>query len=130
MPKIISITALLILSSFCALSCSPNQKLVKRSSVFVSVNELGVSKAEFIKKFGKPFSKDLREENGTLIESLYYAEIIERIPVTTKFTFVNDILIEQSKENIDFKADEIKELNDEIRRVRLKNIRERTKGNN
>jgi len=91
---------------------------------------LGVNKREFVGKFGKPLSKDLREENGMHIEILYYAEIIEGIPVTTKFTFVNDILVEQSKDDIGFKKGDIKELEDEVRRTRLKNIRERARSNN
>lgn len=129
MPKLIQLTSLLLLS-FCFSACSSSQKLLKRSSVFVNINELGTNKREFVGKFGNPLSKDLREENGMLIETLYYAEIIEGIPVTTKFTFVNDILIEQSKDDIDFKTGDIKKLEDEIRRTRLKNIRERAKSNN
>jgi hypothetical protein len=84
--------------------------------VFVDINELGINKEEFIEKFGKPLNKDISKENGKLVEALYYVEILKGIPVTTKFTFVNDTLVEQSNESLDFEYREIKRLEGVIRR--------------
>ena len=97
-------------------SCTPSRKIIKHSSVFVEINELGINKEEFIEKFGEPLNKDISKENGKLIEALYYVEILKGIPVTTKFIFVNDTLVEQSNVSLDFKYREIKRLEDEIRR--------------
>ncbi|SKB49565.1 hypothetical protein SAMN05660226_01667 [Parapedobacter luteus] len=52
--------------------------------------------------------------------NLYYVEIIDGIAVTTKFTFVDGKLVEQSVHKMDFESREIKRLEKEVRRNRLR----------
>lgn len=105
-------------------SCSPSRKLVKQSSIFANLNDLGTTKHDFLSRFGNPFSTEIKRENRKLIESLYYIEIINQIAIVTKFTFVNEILIEQSNNQMTFESQEVKKLKKRLRGERLRNFTE------
>lgn len=108
---------------FFLLSCAPQYRINRQSSVFSSINELGSTKNDFISKYGSPINKDLKENENKVIERLYYVEIIDAIIVTTSFTFLNDTLIEQSNHNMDFNSKRIQDLQGQVKRNRLKMIR-------
>ncbi len=103
-------------------SCVPTHKVIRVSSIFSQVdpNELGTSKEDFIMKYGDPVNKDIIKLDNTLIESLYYVEIIDDIVFTTQFTFSNNSLIKQST-IINNNSRTIEKLKDQIKRNRLMN---------
>ncbi len=103
------------------LSCAPKSKIIRQSSIFSQVNLLGVNKAEFISKFGKPFNTDIQQLGEKTVESYYYVEIVEGIAVTTRFIFEEDILVKQENHNINFESQEIKRLKKEVKRMRFNN---------
>lgn len=120
MPRIFLFALVTILTC----SCASKHKVIRVSSIFsqVALGELETSKDDFIVKYGEPVSKDIVKLDNTLIESLYYVEIIDDIVLTTKFTFLNNSLIEQSTSiNNNFRT--MEKLKDEIRQNRLKMIR-------
>lgn len=111
-----------LITGFFLFSCSAKKEstLVKHSSIFANVNELGLTRPAFIQKYGNPISKDLGKEGTKLVERLYYLEIIDRVIITTKFTFENDQLVEQSSAKMEYAEDKrLKELQDEIEKTRL-----------
>lgn len=79
-------------------SCVSTHKVIRVSSIFSQVDpdELGASKKDFIMNYGDPVNKDISKLDNTLIESLYYIEIIDDIVLITQFTFSNNSLIDQS----------------------------------
>jgi len=83
MSKLLAFTFIV----FFLLSCSPQNKIIRKSSVFSSINELGSAKNDFISKYGSPINKDLKESENKVIERLYYVEIIEAINCNYQFYF-------------------------------------------
>lgn len=70
----------------------------KISSVFANFNQLGVSKEIFIKEFGNPIAKDMSyDKDKNKNEVLYYIEKFKKedFLIITKFTFINNELVEQ-----------------------------------
>ena len=116
MSKLLAFTFIV----FFLLSCSPQYKIIRQSSVFSSINELGSAKNDFISKYGSPINKDIKESENKVLERLYYVEIIDAIIVTTSFTFLNDTLIEQSNHNMDFNSKILQDLQGQVKRNRLK----------
>lgn len=74
----------------------------KYSSRFANAPiELGMSKDTFIKNFGKPFTADKSMENGKILDTLYYNEMLYAgmwYNVTTAFIFEDNKLIKQTVE--------------------------------
>lgn len=74
-----------------------------KTSMFANFDELGMDKDSFLKKFGTPTNKEIYvDDQNNLIEVLYYTELLnyDKIAVTTKFRFKNNILIEQKNEEM------------------------------
>lgn len=103
-------------------SCVTTHKVIRISSIFSQVdpNELGSSKEDFIMKYGDPVNKDIIKLDNTLIENLYYVEIIDDIVITTQFIFSNNSLIEQST-TINNNSRAMEKLKDQVKRNRLIN---------
>ena len=107
------------------ISCSTQKQytMIKNSSVFAEVNELGTSKEAFVSKYGKAINRDFYKEGTNTIENLYYVEKINGVIVTTKIKFINEKVVEQSNYKMEYSAEnKIKELEDDIRREKLSNF--------
>jgi len=113
---------LFALITLLACSCVSTHKVIRVSSIFsqIAPEELGISKEDFIMKYGDPVNKDMAKLDNTLIESLYYVEIIDDIVLITQFTFSNNSLIKQST-SINDNSRTMEKLKAQIKRNRLMN---------
>jgi len=98
--------------------------------MFSGTNLLGISTADLVSKYGKPFSTSVEKVDQKNMETYYYVEIIREenpfsysgdvaIAVTTKFVFHDGVLVKQDN-NIDFESQEIQRLKKEVRRSQNK----------
>lgn len=86
---------ILTLTVFLLSSCG----LYKTSSRFVTDILPGITKKEFVRKYGEPFSRNVSyDENHVLHETLFYKELLfinTGVATTTAFHFKDGILINQ-----------------------------------
>lgn len=90
----------IIISLFFVFSGIMAQKATEYSQ-FVDFEELGIQKAQFIDKFGKPTCKNMSYDNDqNKIEVFLYKEDVgkDKTTIITRLTFKNDKLIEQKSE--------------------------------
>jgi len=119
-----------ILVPFLLLSCGTSVTMMRHGSVFSGTNLIGISTAELISRYGKPFSTSVEKMDEKTVESYYYVEIIRKenpfsysgdiaIAVTTRFVFHDGVLVKQDND-IDFESQEIQRLKKEVRRSKNK----------
>lgn len=124
MKKLIFISIACILFVSCATTMQHDNKIYKSSSIFSNFNQLGMTKNHFIEKFGAPTNKEMYNQDNDLIETFYYVELLnnEKVIIVTKFSFRNDILFEQKKEDISFHSDKetLEQLESEIQLIKHK----------
>jgi|GEM_PF-2893180 len=108
------------------LSCGTSVTMMRQGSMFSGMNLLGISTADLVSRYGKPFSTSIEKVDQKNVENYYYVEIIRKenpfsyrgdiaIAVTTRFVFHDGVLVKQDND-IDFESQEIQRLKKEVRR--------------
>ncbi|MFT3903648.1 MAG: hypothetical protein QM727_10755 [Niabella sp.] len=113
---ILIITVLPLAFSNCSAYKHGNKTKIQSS--FSNFDKIGISKREFLRLYGAPISKDLYIEKGEKVETLYYAERIDKFIVVTGFKFKSDILKEQKTDKINYDLE--KDLDEIYQKLRLK----------
>lgn len=94
------------------LSCVPVQYGLdaRENSKFSTFNGLGITKGEFIERYGPPTNKGLYQETpAKKVEKLYYTEKVRSFLVTTEFIFENDSLKQMERVETRNNFEEIRE---------------------